>query len=114
MTDQPGREPEQRLPARRPPSEAVPAERFSAPASAHPRALSVERAAQIVRQSSNARWVGLLATIVVVLFVVLYYFYELGAPLNLSKPRLVQQAELQQVTAVERGYNLFIANCARC
>jgi mono/diheme cytochrome c family protein/plastocyanin len=51
---------------------------------------------------------------VVVLFVVLYYFYELGAPLNLSTPRLVQQTEVQQVTAVERGYNLFIANCARC
>ena len=49
MTDQPGREPEQRLPARRPPSEPVPAERFSAPPSAHPRPLSAERAAQIVR-----------------------------------------------------------------
>jgi mono/diheme cytochrome c family protein/plastocyanin len=114
MTDQPGREPEQRLPAPRPPIEAVSAERFSAPPSAHPRALSVERAAQIVRQSSNARWVSLLASIVVVLFVVLYYFYELGAPLGLTKPRLVQQTEVQQVTAVERGYNLYIANCARC
>src|SRR5688500_12207061 len=114
MTDEPGREPEQRLPARRPPSGAVPAERFSAPPSAHPPGLSVERAAQIVRQSSNARWIGLLASIVVVLFVVLYYFYELGAPLGITKPRLVQQTEVQQVTAVERGYNLFIANCARC
>jgi plastocyanin/mono/diheme cytochrome c family protein len=114
MTDEPGREPEQRLPARRPPSEVAPAERFSAPPSAHPRALSVERAAQIVRQSSNARWIGLLASIVVVLFVILYYFYELGAPLGLSTPRLVQQTEVQQVTAVERGYNLYIANCARC
>ncbi len=114
MTDQPGREPEQRLPARRPASEVVPAERFSAPPSAHTTRLSAERVGQIVRQSSNARWVGLLASIVVVLFVVLYYFYELGAPLGLSKPRLVQQTELQQVTAVERGYNLYIANCARC
>ena len=114
MTDDPGRPPEQRLPARRPPSEAAPADRFTAPPSAHPPGLSVARAAQIVRQSSNARWVGLLASIVVVLFVVLYYFYELGAPLGLSTPRLVQQAEVQQVTAVERGYNLYIANCARC
>jgi mono/diheme cytochrome c family protein/plastocyanin len=114
MTDEPGREPEQRLPARRPPSEMAPADRFTAPPSAHPRGLSVERAAQIVRQSSNARWVGLLTSIVVVLFVVLYYFYELGAPLGLTKPRLVQQTEVQQVTAVERGYNLYIANCARC
>src|SRR4029079_8249319 len=67
-----------------------------------------------VRQSSNARWIGLLASIIVVLFVVLYYFYELGAPLGISTPRLVQQTEVQQVTAVERGYNLYIANCARC
>ena len=114
MTDQPGREPEQRLPARRAPSDLAPADRFSAPPSAHPADLSAQRVGQIVRQSSNARWVSLLAVIVVVLFVILYYFYELGAPLGLSKPRLVQQTEVQQVTAVEAGYNLFIANCARC
>ena len=114
MTDQPGREPEQRLPARRAPSDMAPADRFSAPPSAHPADLSAERVGQIVRQSSNARWVSLLAVIVVVLFVILYYFYELGAPLGLSKPRLVQQTEVQQVIAVEAGYNLFIANCARC
>ena len=69
-----------------------------------------ERIGQIVRQSSNARWVSLLAVIIVVLFVILYYFYELGAPLGLSKPRLEQQTELQQVTAVEAGYNLYIAS----
>ena len=114
MTDQPGRGPEQRLPARRTPSEVAPADRFSAPPSAHATRLSAERVGQIVRQSSNARWVSLLAVIVVVLFVVLYYFYELGAPLGLTTPRLAQQTEVQQVTAVERGYNLFIANCARC
>jgi mono/diheme cytochrome c family protein/plastocyanin len=114
MTDQPGREPEQRLPARRPPSEVAPADRFTAPPSAHTTRLTADRVGQIVRQSSNARWVSLLASIVVVLFVVLYYFYELGAPLNLTTPRLAQQTEVQQVTAVERGYNLFIANCARC
>ena len=114
MTEQPGREPEQRLPARRAPSEVAPADRFSAPPSAHASPLSAERTGQIVRQSSNARWVGLLASIVVVLFVVIYYFYEVGAPLGLSTPRLVQQTEVQQVTAVERGYNLYIANCARC
>jgi plastocyanin/mono/diheme cytochrome c family protein len=114
MTDQPGREPEQRLPARRAPSDLAPADRFSAPPSAHPADLSAERVGQIVRQSSNARWASLLAVIIVVLFVILYYFYELGAPLGLSKPRLVQQTEVQQVTAVEAGYNLYIANCARC
>ena len=114
MTDEPGREPEQRLPARRPPSEAAPVERFSAPPAAHRFELTPERAASIVRQSASARWVGLLASIVVVMFIVIYWFYELGAPLNLSTARLDQQAEFQQVTAIERGYTLYQANCARC
>ena len=114
MTDEPGREPEQRLPARRPPSEAAPVERFSAPPTAHKFELTPERAAGIVRQSASARWVGLIATIVVGLFLILYWFYELGAPLELSTARLDQQADFQQVTAVERGYNLYQANCARC
>jgi plastocyanin/mono/diheme cytochrome c family protein len=114
MTDQPGREPEQRLPAPRPADAVTPADRFSAPPSNQAMSLSGERAGQIVRQSANARWVGLLATIIVVLFVVLYYFYEIGAPMGLSTPRLAEQTEVQQVIAVERGYNLYIANCARC
>src|SRR3990172_790186 len=114
MTDQPGREPEQRLPARRPPSEAAPAARFSAPESAHPSELSPERAAKIVRQSASARWIGFLVLCVVIVFMMIYYFYEVGAPLGLSTPRLDAQAEVQQVVAVERGYNLYQANCARC
>ena len=114
MTDQPGREPEQRLPARREPSEAAPAERFSAPPSAHARDLTPERAASIVRQSASARWVAFLAVCVVALFTIAYYFYEVGLPLNLSTPRLAVEAEQQQVTAVTRGYNLYQANCARC
>jgi plastocyanin/mono/diheme cytochrome c family protein len=115
MTDQPGREPEQRLPARRPPSEPAPAERFSAPPSAHRNDLTPERAAQIVRQSSSARWIGFLTVLVVVLFVVAYYFYELvGLPFVTNQPRLLAEGDAQQVTAVERGYNLYEANCARC
>jgi mono/diheme cytochrome c family protein/plastocyanin len=115
MTDEPGREPEQRLPARRPPSEAAPAERFSAPPSAHRADLSPERAAQIVRQSANARWMGFLVVLVVVVFVIAYYFYELiGIPFVTSEPRLVAQDEVQQVIAIERGYNLYQANCAQC
>jgi mono/diheme cytochrome c family protein/plastocyanin len=114
MTDEPGREPEQRLPARRPPSEPAPARRFAAPPTAHKFELTPERAAKIVRQSSNARWIGFLAVGIVVLFVVLYYFYELGAPLGLSTARLDKEKQAQQVTAVERGYNIFEANCARC
>lgn len=115
MTDQPGREPEQRLPARRPPSEPAPAERFSAPPSAHRNDLTPERAAKIVNQSSSARWVGFLAVLVVVLFVLVYYFYELiGIPFVTNQPRLAAEADAQQVTAIERGYNLYEANCARC
>jgi mono/diheme cytochrome c family protein/plastocyanin len=114
MTDQPGRDPEQRLPATRPPSEPAPAERFSAPPALHKFELSPERAAKIVRQSANARWVGFLAVAVTVLFLVIYYFYELGAPLDLTEPRLEQELTAQSITEVERGYNLYQANCARC
>ena len=78
MTDTPGREPdaqepdpEQRLPVPRPPSEAAPVERFTSPPPIRAFELTPERAAQVVRQSSNARWVGFLATVVVVLFVIL-------------------------------------------
>jgi plastocyanin/mono/diheme cytochrome c family protein len=114
MSDPTGPEPEGRLPIPRPPSEPVSAERFSGPRSAHVNELTPERAAKIVQQSASARIVALVATVVVVLFVIVYYFYELGAPLGLSTPRLDQQAAAQQVTAIERGYNLYEANCARC
>ncbi len=113
----PGREPEERLPAVRPPAEPVPAERFTSHPSVRATELTPERSAQIVRQSSNARWVGFLAAVIVILFVAIYWFYELGAPLGLTQPRVgVDGAELaaQQVTAVERGYNVYEANCARC
>jgi mono/diheme cytochrome c family protein/plastocyanin len=114
MTDQRGNEPEQRLPARRPPSVPAPVARFSAPESAHPPELSPERAAKIVSQSASARWIGFLVVCVVILFMTIYYFYEVGAPLGLTTPRLDAQADVQQVTAIERGYNLYQANCARC
>ena len=114
MTDQPGREPEQRLPARRPEPEPAPVERFSAPPSAHAVQLSPERAASIVRQSASARWIGFLATSVVVLFVIGYYFYELGLPGGLTQSRLIAEDDHQYVISVERGYNIYRANCARC
>ena len=114
MTDQNGRPSEERLPAPRPSSAAAPAERLSAPPSAHRTDLTPERAARIVRQSANARLVGFLAVTLVGLFVIGYYFYELGIPGLGTKPRLEVAAEEQQVTAVERGYNLYQANCAQC
>jgi plastocyanin/cytochrome c553 len=114
MTDQPTQPPEQRLPATRPPDQ-VSAERFTAaPPIKAIDGLTPERAAGIVRQSSSARWVGFLAVCFVSLFVILYWFYELGAPLGISTPRLAAEKNAQQVTAVERGYNLYEANCARC
>ncbi len=111
---------ERRLPARRAPSEAAPAptrsaERFTA--SRQTRAiggLTSDRAAKIVRQSGDARWVAFLGMVIVALFVIIYYFYELGTPILNTQPRLEAQDELQQVTAIERGYNLYQANCARC
>lgn len=116
--DRPGDEPERRLPARRPPSEPVPSrpvERFTAPRQTRAiGGLTSERAAKIVRQSGDARWVAFLGVAIVALFVILYYFYELGVPIINSQPRLNAEETNQQVTAVERGYNLYQANCARC
>jgi mono/diheme cytochrome c family protein/plastocyanin len=105
---------EERLPATRP-QETLPAERFTAPPPVKAVAgLTPARSASIVRQSGSARWVGFLTVIFVSLFIVGYWFYELGAPLGLSQPRLVAEADQQQVTDIERGYNLYEANCARC
>jgi mono/diheme cytochrome c family protein/plastocyanin len=105
---------EQRLPATVPPAQLT-ADRFTAaPPIRATAGLTPARSASIVRQSGAARWVGFLTVIFVSLFIVGYWFYELGAPLGISSPRLVAEADAQQVTDVERGYNLFEANCARC
>ena len=119
MTDTPGNEPEQRLPAPVPEGTEVqvpvaPVERFSSTPATRSVELTPERAAQVVRQSSNARWVGFLAVVIVMLFVAIYWFYELGAPLGVSESRLDAEANAQSVTDVERGYNVYQANCARC
>jgi mono/diheme cytochrome c family protein/plastocyanin len=117
MTDTPGRPPdgpEQRLPAVRESVEVVPADRFTSPPSIRKVEFTPERAAQIVRQSANARWVGFLAVIVIILFVSIYWFYELGAPAGLTKARQAMEIDAQQVSKVERGYNVYEANCARC
>jgi mono/diheme cytochrome c family protein/plastocyanin len=106
--------PEERLPATVP-AQQLTADRFTAVPSIKATAgLTPARSAGIVRQSAAARWVGFLTVIFVSLFVVGYWFYELGAPAGLSQPRLVAEADAQQVTDVERGYNLYEANCARC
>jgi mono/diheme cytochrome c family protein/plastocyanin len=113
-----GGRPERPLPARRPSDETLPSrpvERFTASRQTRAIAgLTSERAAKIVRQSGDARWVAFLGLVIVALFVMIYYFYELGVPIINTTPRLEAQDQLQQVTAVERGYNLYQANCARC
>jgi len=121
MTDQPGQRPEERLPARREPSEVAPpsevaqsTERFTAHPSAHKSGLSPERAAKIVTQSASARWVAFLAVSIVALFVIVYYFYDLGVPGVANSSRLEKEVAAQQVTDVTAGYKLFEANCARC
>jgi plastocyanin/mono/diheme cytochrome c family protein len=91
------------------------ADRFSAPPAIKATAgLTPQRSAGIVRQSGSARWVGFLTVIFVSLFIVGYWFYELGFPGGLSKARLAQEIDAQQVTDVERGYNIYEANCSRC
>jgi mono/diheme cytochrome c family protein len=119
MTDTPsrppdGQEPEQRLPAVVPPTEVAPVERFTSAPSVRKLEFSPERAAQVVRQSANARWVGFLGIIIIVLFISIYWFYELGAPAGLTVARQSKELDAQQVTRVERGYLVYEANCARC
>jgi len=105
---------EERLPATVPQG-ALSADRFNAVPSVKATAgLTPQRSAGIVRQSAAARWVGFLTVIFVSLFIVGYWFYELGAPAGISTARLTNEVNAQQVTDVERGYNLFEANCARC
>ena len=115
MTDQPGQEPEERLPgpAASPPR-SRPRERFTAPRQAHTVGLSPERAAKIVRQSGSSRWVAFLAVSLVAIFVIGYFFYELGVPGIEDSSRLEKEIAAQQVTDVERGAKLYQANCSRC
>ena len=110
----PGDAAEERLPATIPQAQLT-ADRFTAaPPVKAIAGLTPQRSAGIVRQSAAARWVGFLTVVFVSLFIVGYWFYELGAPAGISKPRLASEIEAQQVTDVERGYNLYEANCARC
>ena len=89
MTDETGDRPEEpagaaaaRPPrARASPSRRRSAERFTAPRQTRAiGGLTSERAAKIVRQSGDARWVAFLGVVIVALFVIVYYFYELGRP----------------------------------
>ena len=100
MTDQPGLPPEERLPVPGGGSEVAPREpaavdRFTAHPRAHTVGLSPERAAKIVAQSASARWVAFLAVTIVSLFVIVYYFYDLGVPGVANSSRLANEAAVQ-------------------
>lgn len=96
------------------PERSASVERFSAGVQAHTVGLTEERAAAIVRQSGNARNIAFLATLVLVLFVPVYWFYELGVPVAGIEGRQEREGDAQYVTDVSRGYALYLANCARC
>jgi mono/diheme cytochrome c family protein len=88
--------------------------RFSAGEQAHTVGLTEERAAEVVKQSSNARNVAFLFVLLFVLFIPLYWLYDIGLPVLGIQPRLEKEGEQQYVTDVSRGYALYLANCARC
>ena len=89
-------------------------ERFSAGPRAHSVGLTEERSAQVVRQSANARSVVFLAILAIALFIPVYWFYENGIPALGAEGRMVAEIEVQYVTDVARGYELYLANCAEC
>ncbi|MGI8704163.1 MAG: c-type cytochrome [Candidatus Limnocylindrales bacterium] len=106
------RTPEGQLTPREGPDGTV--ERFYAGEGAHTVGLTEERTAQIVRQSGSARMVAFLVTLVIVLFIPLYWFYDLGVPALAGTSRLEKEKQAQLVTDVARGEELYLANCAQC
>ena len=88
--------------------------RFSAGEQAHTVGLTEARATQIVKQSGNARMIAFLAALLIVLFIPLYWLYDIGLPVVGFNGRMQDETQVQYVTDVSRGYALFLANCARC
>jgi mono/diheme cytochrome c family protein/uncharacterized cupredoxin-like copper-binding protein len=97
-----------------PTSSASAAVRFAAGEQAHTVGLTEQRAAQIVKQSGNARMIAFLATLLIVLFIPLYWLYDIGLPVVGFGGRLELEEHDQYVVDVSRGYALYLANCARC
>ncbi|HEY8167199.1 MAG: c-type cytochrome [Candidatus Limnocylindrales bacterium] len=118
MSDQPtGRE----LTPREPGSEVAPretaplgVERFDAGERAHRVELTEERAAQVVRQSGNARRIAFLFVFIVVFFIPLYWFYAIGVPALGVEGQLERTSQSQYITDVSRGYALYQTNCSSC
>jgi mono/diheme cytochrome c family protein len=96
----------------RPSTESL--DRFDAGEQAHTVGLTEERAAQIVKSSGNARMIAFLGVLLFVLFIPLYWLYDIGLPVIGFQGRLANEGDAQYVTDVKRGYALYLANCARC
>ncbi len=99
---------------------AAPAERagpgrpFAAPPE-RPSARADPGARRADRPPVGERALGrFLAVLIVVLFVIVYYFYELGVPRSRRSAGSTHRSSPSRSQRVERGYNLFEANCARC
>lgn len=89
-------------------------DRFYAGEQAHTVGLSEERAAAVVRQSGNARMVAFLGALILVLFIPIYWLYDIGLPVVGNEGRMAAEQDVQYVTDVARGHALYLANCARC
>jgi Cytochrome C oxidase, cbb3-type, subunit III len=107
-------EPNSAVAPREPQVPAPVGERFAAGEQVHTVGLTEERAAKIVKQSGNARMVAFLGALFLVLFIPIYWLYDIGIPVVGVDGRLADEAANQQVTDISRGYALFLANCARC
>ena len=55
-----------------------------------------------------------VAILAIALFIPVYWFYEAGIPAVGAEGRLETEVEVQYVQDVSRGYELYLANCARC
>lgn len=104
--------PRESLPATSEPE--LPAERFYAGDQVHTVGLTEERAAQIVRQTSNSKMIAFLAVLIFVLFIPIYWLYAIGLPVVGIEGQMPKEGDAQYVRDVGRGYALFLANCARC
>ncbi|HWH36890.1 MAG TPA: c-type cytochrome [Candidatus Limnocylindrales bacterium] len=96
------------------PASTLPADRFYAGDQAHTVGLTEERTGQIVRQSGNARMAAFLGALFLVLFIPLYWIYDIGLPFIGVGGRMEAEQNTQYVTDVARGHALYLANCARC
>ncbi len=91
-------------------------ERFEAGERAHRVELTEERAAEIVKQSGNSRRVAFLVTLLVVLFIPVYWIWEQGISLPFATVSggLANEKDQQYINSVARGYALYLANCSQC